>query len=81
MRLIDELIDLNQQGKLKMLVKNSIISTSVLGWLEIYNFFERDLKLTKSKMQSMENTADKFKVEIRTVQNIRAKLENVISNK
>jgi len=67
----DELSELDKKGKLKLLLRAGVIPVKVKCQFDIYNYFQVELfnnrNLKHYKTQSAFNTAEVFKVDIRTV--------------
>jgi hypothetical protein len=69
--IVDELKKLQEENRLKLLVSKGIIPVKVLTQYEIYLYYlqelERNRRAKNCIMQSVSNTADKFKVIDRTI--------------
>ena len=60
MRAFDLIQDLHTDGTLRKLLRSGMISTKILLHRDIFQMYERELILNKSKPVAITETADKF---------------------
>jgi hypothetical protein len=68
---IEEIDILFCNGTLDILVRGGVMPAHIYTWREIYHAYIEDLKVTNSKMQSMENVAFEYSVSVDLIYKIR----------
>ena len=76
----DFLVELRENGTLKQLLDQGLLSWKALFYLDVYDEYDIQIKLGETKMGAVYNTAFKFSIDITTVYRILKRFKNESSD-